>query len=191
MLPGFTTHLSGDLKSRLIWNLNGQKEVWLQIVLILNGIWNPEAQPFEIMRRVPFLSKNIWNLEKKTFLPCLFWGEYEREFYIEMVGLIQYLDISLFIIKVYYLRMIEIKHFWIELKLNLIYSTFSISSDFRHPSSSHKITWILLKTEQIFRFVPVLLRHRQRKLFREYLQGLCWWSDRNLSKFRQNFVRRS
>ena len=77
VLPGFTTHLSGDLKSRLIWNLNGQKEVWLQIVLILNGIWNPEAQPFEIMRRVPFLSKNIWNLEKKTFLPCLFWGEYE------------------------------------------------------------------------------------------------------------------
>ena len=37
-----------DLKSELVWILNGQKEVGLQMVPILNGIWKPEAQPFEI-----------------------------------------------------------------------------------------------------------------------------------------------
>ena len=31
----------GDLKSRLVWILNGQKEVDLQMVQILNGIWIP------------------------------------------------------------------------------------------------------------------------------------------------------
>ena len=39
---------SGDLKSVLVWISNGQKEVGLQMVWISNGIWNPEAQPFEI-----------------------------------------------------------------------------------------------------------------------------------------------
>ena len=39
---------SGDLKSQLVWILNGRKEVGLQMVRILNGIWNLEAQPFEI-----------------------------------------------------------------------------------------------------------------------------------------------
>ena len=39
---------SGDLKSVLLWILNGQKEVELQMVCILNGICNPEAQQFEI-----------------------------------------------------------------------------------------------------------------------------------------------
>ena len=39
---------SGDLKSRYVLILNGQKEVSLQMVRISNGIWNPEAQPFEI-----------------------------------------------------------------------------------------------------------------------------------------------
>ena len=39
---------SGDLISGLVWILNSQKEVGLQMVRILNGIQNPEAQPFEI-----------------------------------------------------------------------------------------------------------------------------------------------
>ena len=39
---------SWDLKSWLVWISNGQKEVGLQRVWILNGIWNPEAQPFDI-----------------------------------------------------------------------------------------------------------------------------------------------
>ena len=39
---------SGDLKSGLVWILNGRKEVGLQMVSILNGIWNLEAQPLGI-----------------------------------------------------------------------------------------------------------------------------------------------
>ena len=35
-------------KSDLVWISNGQKEVGLQMVQISNGIWNLEAQPFEI-----------------------------------------------------------------------------------------------------------------------------------------------
>ena len=37
---------SGDLKSDLIWILNGPKEVEFQMVWIWNGIWNPEALTF-------------------------------------------------------------------------------------------------------------------------------------------------
>ena len=39
---------SGDLQFGLVWILNGQKEVGLQMVQILKGIWNPKVQPFEI-----------------------------------------------------------------------------------------------------------------------------------------------
>ena len=39
---------SGDLKSWLVWILNGRKEVGLQMVQISNLIWNSKAQPFEI-----------------------------------------------------------------------------------------------------------------------------------------------
>ena len=39
---------SGDLISGLVWILNGRKEVGLQMVWIPKGIWNLEAQPFEI-----------------------------------------------------------------------------------------------------------------------------------------------
>ena len=39
--------------------LNGQKEVGLQMGWILNGIWNLEAQPFEI--------RTIWNMTFKKF----------------------------------------------------------------------------------------------------------------------------
>ena len=48
------------LKSGLVWILNGQKEVGLQIVRILNGIRNPEAQSFEIRT-------NGCHFEKKPF----------------------------------------------------------------------------------------------------------------------------
>ena len=41
---------SGDLKSGLVRILNSQKEDGLQMLQILNGIWNPEAQPFEIQK---------------------------------------------------------------------------------------------------------------------------------------------
>ena len=43
-----TSFKIGDLKYGLIWILNGQKEVGLLIVWILNGIWNPDATSFEI-----------------------------------------------------------------------------------------------------------------------------------------------
>ena len=39
---------SGDMKSGLVWISNTQKEVDKQMVQILNGVWNSEAQPFEI-----------------------------------------------------------------------------------------------------------------------------------------------
>ena len=48
--PDFEWHskYSGDLKSGLVGILNGQREVGLQMVWILNRIWNPEARPFRI-----------------------------------------------------------------------------------------------------------------------------------------------
>ena len=50
----------GDLKSGLVWILNGQKQFGLQMVWILNGICNPEAQPFEIRTKsCLFVKKNI------------------------------------------------------------------------------------------------------------------------------------
>ena len=52
------THYSGDLKSGLVWILNALKEVGLQMVWILKGIWNPEAQPFEIRTNGCHLVKN-------------------------------------------------------------------------------------------------------------------------------------
>ena len=39
---------SGDLKSGCIQILNGQKEACFQMVQKSNGVWNLEAQPFEI-----------------------------------------------------------------------------------------------------------------------------------------------
>ena len=54
------------------WNLyvsiwNGQKEVELQMVWVLNGIWILVAQPFEILTpgchfvKKPFENQTIWN----------------------------------------------------------------------------------------------------------------------------------
>ena len=37
---GLESEYSGDLKSRLVWISNGWKEIGLQMVWILNGIWN-------------------------------------------------------------------------------------------------------------------------------------------------------
>ena len=42
-----------------VWILNGQKEVGLQMVLILNGIWNPKPPSFEIQTNGHHLSKTI------------------------------------------------------------------------------------------------------------------------------------
>ena len=52
---------SGDLKSGLVWISNGWKEVELQKVRILNGIWNL-AQPFKIWTNCCHFVKTIWNL---------------------------------------------------------------------------------------------------------------------------------
>ena len=49
---------SGDLKSDLVWISNGPKQVGLQMVWISNGIWNPEAQPFEIRTNGRHFVKN-------------------------------------------------------------------------------------------------------------------------------------
>ena len=54
---GFQRFFSRDLKSVLIWILNGQKEVVLHMFWILNGIWNSEAQPFDPDKWAPFCQK--------------------------------------------------------------------------------------------------------------------------------------
>ena len=50
--------LSGDLKYELVWILNGPKQFGLQMVWISNGIWNPEAQAFEIRTNGRHFVKN-------------------------------------------------------------------------------------------------------------------------------------
>ena len=60
---------NGDLKSGLVWIFYGQKEIALQKVWILNGIWNPEAQPLKSGQLAAVLSKTIWNQDKN--LPIL------------------------------------------------------------------------------------------------------------------------
>ena len=57
---------SWDLNSDLVRILKGPKEFGLQMVWISNGIWNPEAQPFEIQKMAAILSKTIWNLDKNV-----------------------------------------------------------------------------------------------------------------------------
>ena len=49
---------SGDLMSRLFFILNGQKENELQMVWFSKGIWNQEAQPFEIRTKSGHFIKN-------------------------------------------------------------------------------------------------------------------------------------
>ena len=51
----------GDLKSELDWIFNGQKEVGLQMVWILNEIWNP----FVIWTNVCHFVKNHWKTRQK------------------------------------------------------------------------------------------------------------------------------
>ena len=60
------------MKSGLVWILNGQKEVGLQMVRHSNGIWNPEDQPFEIGTMATILSKTIWNPDKQPNFD--YWG---------------------------------------------------------------------------------------------------------------------
>ena len=50
--------VSEELKSKRVWILNGRKEVGLQMVWILNGIWNQEAQPFEFQTNGRHFVKN-------------------------------------------------------------------------------------------------------------------------------------
>ena len=53
---------SGDLRYGLVWIFCGWKEFGLQqMVQILNGIWNPETQLFEIRHFV----KNHFKFEQK------------------------------------------------------------------------------------------------------------------------------
>ena len=51
-------YCSGNLKSGLVWILNGQKEVGLQIVRILIGILCLEAQEFGIWTNGSHVVKN-------------------------------------------------------------------------------------------------------------------------------------
>ena len=52
---------SGDMISELVWILNCLKEIVLQVVRILKGIWNLEAQPFESRQMAAILSITSWN----------------------------------------------------------------------------------------------------------------------------------
>ena len=52
------TKYSRDLKPGLAWIWTDPKEVDLQIVQILNGIWNLEAQPFKIWTSGPHYVRN-------------------------------------------------------------------------------------------------------------------------------------
>ena len=58
---------SRDLKSGLVFISNGQKEVGLQMVQILSGIWNPEAQSFDRIK------KKNWNMVVSYLF---YWIEY-------------------------------------------------------------------------------------------------------------------
>ena len=54
--------LQWDLKCGLVWILNGQKKVGLHL---LNGIWCPEAQPFEVPTNDSYFVKNPLNSRQK------------------------------------------------------------------------------------------------------------------------------
>ena len=56
------------LNTRLVWILNGQKEVELQMVGILNGIWNLNAQLFEIRTNGRHFVKNYLKSGQKSLL---------------------------------------------------------------------------------------------------------------------------
>ena len=58
----------GDLKSGLVWILNGQKVICLLLVWILIGIWILEAIPFEICTNGIMLSKTILNLDTNVLI---------------------------------------------------------------------------------------------------------------------------
>ena len=102
---------SGDLKSDLVWISNGPKQVGLQMVWISNGIWNPEAQPFEIRtngrhfvknhlksgqkrpdfewliaKARPFENRTIWNptFKKSGFqmFPDFKWSDFRSPLYL-------------------------------------------------------------------------------------------------------------
>ena len=62
---------SQDQRSDLVWVLNGPKEIGLQMVWIVNGIWNPEAQPFEIRSNGRHFVKN--HLKSKQKRPDFEW----------------------------------------------------------------------------------------------------------------------
>ena len=53
-----TSEYSGDLKFGIVWILNSWKEVALQMIWISNGIWNLEAQSFEIWTNGSHFVKN-------------------------------------------------------------------------------------------------------------------------------------
>ena len=103
---------SGDLKSDLVWISNGPKQVGLQMVWISNGIWNPEAQPFEIRtngrhfvknhlksgqkrpdfewliaKARPFENRTIWNptFKKSGFqmFPDFKWSDFRSPLYLK------------------------------------------------------------------------------------------------------------
>ena len=60
------TQYSGDLKSNLVYISNGPKQVGLQMVWISNGIWNPEAQPFEIWTNGRHFVKKPFEMRTET-----------------------------------------------------------------------------------------------------------------------------
>ena len=55
----------GDLKYRLVWISNGQKQGGLQMIWISSGFWNPEAQTFEIPTNGRHFVKNPLNFGQK------------------------------------------------------------------------------------------------------------------------------
>ena len=63
---GFIIQVYSDLKSGLLWILNSRKEVGLQMVQILKGIWNREAQPIKILTNGCHFVKHIWNLNNNV-----------------------------------------------------------------------------------------------------------------------------
>ena len=58
---GFGIQMLWKLKSGHVWISNDCKEVNLQMVQIWNGIWDPEAQPFEIWTRFCQKPFEIWS----------------------------------------------------------------------------------------------------------------------------------
>ena len=71
---GFQWRSENQISKYIQWDpiLNGPKEVGLQMAQILNGIWDPEAQLFEIQTNgCHFVKKHLKSGQKRQYFKWL------------------------------------------------------------------------------------------------------------------------